>query len=150
MEILADGRRKVGSVREAAGNVGEGDQGNDRQSQTKKYLFDGGGVDAVFSRGPRTEEHDFQRYCRRSQVRASQFFFSFAFGRANDRSSSRRRCNVKLDLGVYPINFATMIFNERPVRVHAQGSLLATGVDDLAAITLTHRRRNTFRGGAVN
>ena len=43
-----------------------------------------------------------------------------------------------LDLGVYPINFATMIFNERPIKIYAQGSLLPTGVDNLAAVTLTY------------
>ena len=44
-----------------------------------------------------------------------------------------------LDVGVYTISFATMIFNgERPEKVYAQGSLLPTGVDDLAVITLTY------------
>ena len=46
-----------------------------------------------------------------------------------------------LDVGVYTISFATMIFGgERPEKIHAQGSLLSTGVDDLAVMTLTYSR----------
>ena len=46
-----------------------------------------------------------------------------------------------LDVGVYTISFATMIFGgERPEKIHAQGTLLSTGVDDLAVITLTYSR----------
>ena len=38
-----------------------------------------------------------------------------------------------LDIGVYPISLATMIFRgERPEKIYAQGTLLSTGVDDLA------------------
>jgi dihydrodiol dehydrogenase / D-xylose 1-dehydrogenase (NADP) len=43
-----------------------------------------------------------------------------------------------LDLGVYAISFATMIFGESPLEIHARGTLLDTGVDDLAVITLTY------------
>lgn len=44
-----------------------------------------------------------------------------------------------LDVGVYTLSLATMLFGgERPVKVYAQGSLLSTGVDDLAVITLTY------------
>lgn len=44
-----------------------------------------------------------------------------------------------LDVGVYTISFATMIFRgERPEKIYAQGTLLPTGVDDLAVITLTY------------
>ena len=32
-----------------------------------------------------------------------------------------------LDLGVYPISFATMVFGERPESVHATGWLTSTG-----------------------
>ena len=39
-------------------------------------------------------------------------------------------------VGVYPINFATMIFREKPESVHADGWLTSTGVDEFAAITL--------------
>ena len=41
-----------------------------------------------------------------------------------------------LDTGIYPINFATMIFGEKPESVHAQGWLASTGIDEFAAITL--------------
>ena len=41
-----------------------------------------------------------------------------------------------LEIGVYPINFATMIFGEKPESVHADGWLMSTGVDEFAAITL--------------
>ena len=41
-----------------------------------------------------------------------------------------------LDIGIYPIDFATMIFGEKPESVHAQGWLASTGVDEFAAITL--------------
>ena len=44
-----------------------------------------------------------------------------------------------LDIGVYPISLTTMIFGgERPEKIYAQGTLLSTGVDDLAVITLTY------------
>ena len=41
-----------------------------------------------------------------------------------------------LDIGMYPIDFATIIFGEKPESVHAQGWLASTGVDEFAAITL--------------
>ena len=44
-----------------------------------------------------------------------------------------------LDIGVYPISFVTMLFGgERPEKIYAQGTLVSTGVDDLAVITLTY------------
>ena len=43
-----------------------------------------------------------------------------------------------LDIGIYPINFATMIFGEKPESVHADGWLTSTGVDEFAAITLKY------------
>lgn len=45
-----------------------------------------------------------------------------------------------LDVGVYTISLATMVFGERPKRIHACGTLLDTGVDDLAVITLEYSR----------
>ena len=39
-------------------------------------------------------------------------------------------------VGIYPINFATMIFGEKPESVHADGWLFSTGVDEFVAITL--------------
>ena len=41
-----------------------------------------------------------------------------------------------LETGVYPINFATMVFGERPESIEAKGWLTASGVDEFAAITL--------------
>ena len=41
-----------------------------------------------------------------------------------------------LDIGVYIINFATMVFGEKPETVQTSGWLMATGVDEFAAITL--------------
>ena len=43
-----------------------------------------------------------------------------------------------LDIGIYPIDFATMIFGEKPESVHAEGWLTSTGVDEFAAITLKY------------
>ena len=44
-----------------------------------------------------------------------------------------------LDVGVYVINFATMVFGgDRPESIHASGWLADTGVDDFAAITLKY------------
>lgn len=46
-----------------------------------------------------------------------------------------------LDVGIYTISFATMVFGgERPEKIYAQGSILETGVDDLAVMTLTYSR----------
>lgn len=41
-----------------------------------------------------------------------------------------------LDVGVYPISFATMIFGEEPESVQSSGWLMSTGADEFAAITL--------------
>ena len=41
-----------------------------------------------------------------------------------------------LQVGVYPINFATMVFGERPESIETKGWLTDTGVDEFAAITL--------------
>ena len=41
-----------------------------------------------------------------------------------------------LDIGVYVINLATMVFGEIPSRVQSTGTLLDTGVDETAAINL--------------
>ena len=40
-----------------------------------------------------------------------------------------------LDIGIYPIDFATMIFGEKPECVRP-GWLASTGIDEFAAITL--------------
>ncbi len=41
-----------------------------------------------------------------------------------------------LEVGVYPINFATMVFGDRPESIETKGWLTDTGVDEFAAITL--------------
>ena len=57
---------------------------------------------------------------------------NFGFKR-NDTSGTSRLDNPKLgggavlDVGVYPISLATMIFGERPKSVHATGWLTTTG-----------------------
>jgi len=42
-----------------------------------------------------------------------------------------------LDLGVYCINFVTMVYNERPVRVQSSGTVQVTGVDETTSVILT-------------
>ena len=42
-----------------------------------------------------------------------------------------------LDIGVYCINFATMVFNEHPVRIQSSGTLQDTGVDETTSVLLT-------------
>ena len=69
---------------------------------------------------------------------------NFSFRRPPERAEGRLTDpklggGSVLDIGVYTISFATMIFGgERPEKIYAQGSLLSTGVDDLAVITLTY------------
>ncbi len=41
-----------------------------------------------------------------------------------------------LDIGVYVINLATMIFGEQPEAIQSSGWLMPTGADEFAAITL--------------
>ncbi len=41
-----------------------------------------------------------------------------------------------LDVGVYPIQFATMIFGERPENIQTTGWVMETGVDEAAFLTL--------------
>ena len=69
---------------------------------------------------------------------------NFSFRRPPERAEGRLTDpklggGSVLDVGVYTISFATMIFGgERPEKIYAQGTLLPTGVDDLAVITLTY------------
>ena len=69
---------------------------------------------------------------------------NFSFRRPPDRSEGRLTDpklggGAVLDVGVYTINLATMLFGgRRPVKIYAQGHTLPSGVDDLAAITLTY------------
>ncbi len=41
-----------------------------------------------------------------------------------------------LNVGMYAINFATMIFGEEPESIQSSGWLLPTGADEFAAMTL--------------
>ncbi len=41
-----------------------------------------------------------------------------------------------LDVGVYPLQFVTMLFRERPESIHTTGWLMETGVDETAFLTL--------------
>ena len=69
---------------------------------------------------------------------------NFSFRRSPDRAKGRLTepelgGGAVLDIGIYPISFTTMIFGgERPEKIYAQGTLLPTGVDETAVITLTY------------
>ena len=69
---------------------------------------------------------------------------NFSFRRPPERAAGRLTDpklggGALLDVGVYTISLATMLFGgERPVKVYAQGSTLSTGVDDLAVMILTY------------
>uniref|UniRef100_A0A1X7UZZ8 Trans-1,2-dihydrobenzene-1,2-diol dehydrogenase n=1 Tax=Amphimedon queenslandica TaxID=400682 RepID=A0A1X7UZZ8_AMPQE len=44
-----------------------------------------------------------------------------------------------LDIGVYAINFTSMVFGgEKPEKIHAEGTLSDEGTDNLAAVTITY------------
>lgn len=69
---------------------------------------------------------------------------NFSFRRPPERDKGRLTDpqlggGAVFDVGVYTISLATMLFGgKRPVTIHAQGSTLPTGVDDLAVMTLTY------------
>ena len=69
---------------------------------------------------------------------------NFSFRRPSEREKGRLvdpslGGGSVLDVGVYAISLATMLFGgSKPIKVHAEGTLLDTGVDDLAVITLTY------------
>lgn len=71
---------------------------------------------------------------------------NFSFRRPPDRLEGRLTDpnlggGAILDVGVYTINLATMLFGgRRPVKIYAQGHTLPNGVDDLATMTLTYSR----------
>ena len=50
----------------------------------------------------------------------------------------KMKASSVLEVGVYPINFATMVFGEKPESILASGWLTDTGVDEFAAITLRY------------
>jgi dihydrodiol dehydrogenase / D-xylose 1-dehydrogenase (NADP) len=71
------------------------------------------------------------------EVKFAAMNFGFAGGRNTKRlSDPKLGGGAVLDVGVYPINMATMVFGEEPESVHASGWLMPTGVDEFAAITL--------------
>ena len=41
-----------------------------------------------------------------------------------------------LDIGVYPLQFISMVFGEKPESISTTGWLTSTGVDETAAVTL--------------
>ena len=63
--------------------------------------------------------------------------FGFRGGRDISRLSDLNMGGgAVLDVGVYVINLATMIFGEEPEAIQASGWLMPTGADELAAMTL--------------
>lgn len=66
------------------------------------------------------------------EVKSIQANFGF---KRKDFSGNSRLDNPKLgggailDVGVYPISLATMIFGERPSSIHATGWLTSTGLN---------------------
>ena len=69
---------------------------------------------------------------------------TFGFRLASDLQDHRLvrpdlGASAVLDIGVYVINFASMVFNgERPEKIHAEGILSPHGIDNLVAITFTY------------
>ena len=61
------------------------------------------------------------------------------------RPESKRLIDPKLgggatlDIGVYAINFTSMVFGgDKPEKIHAEGTLSDEGTDNLAAVTITY------------
>jgi dihydrodiol dehydrogenase / D-xylose 1-dehydrogenase (NADP) len=75
------------------------------------------------------------------EIKSVQANFGF---RRKDTSGNSRLDNPKLgggavlDVGVYPISLATMVFGERPSTIYATGWLTSTGVGEFACITLKY------------
>ena len=69
---------------------------------------------------------------------------SFGFRVPSDASNHRLvrpdlGASAILDIGVYVINFASMVFNgEKPEKIHAKGILSPQGIDNLVAMTFTY------------
>ena len=68
-------------------------------------------------------------------------FVSITFGFRGGRERSRLADlelggGAVLDVGVYVINLATMIFGEEPETIQSSGWLMPTGADEFAAMTL--------------
>ena len=74
------------------------------------------------------------------EVRYVNVTFGFRMHSENKRlTEPELGASAVLDVGVYVINFASMIFNgEKPEKIHAEGILSNKGTDDLVAITMTY------------
>lgn len=71
------------------------------------------------------------------EVKYMNVTFGFAGGQAISRVADLKLGGgAVLDVGVYVINLATMIFGEKPETVQSSGWLMSTGADAFAAITL--------------
>lgn len=69
--------------------------------------------------------------------------FGFKGGRMIERlSNPKLGGGCVLDVGVYVINLATMVFGEKPEAVQSSGWLMPTGADAFAAITLKYKRES--------
>ena len=68
------------------------------------------------------------------------------FGYAGEWSDESRVLNphlgggALLDVGVYAISFASMVFGERPVEIAAVGQFASTGVDEMSAFLFRYER----------
>ncbi len=69
----------------------------------------------------------------------ADFGFRAAFDRQSRLFAPRLGGGALLDLGVYPLNLASMLCGE-PVEIHTTANLGATGVDEESAILLRHAR----------
>lgn len=62
--------------------------------------------------------------------------------------------SILLDLGVYTLNFADIVFGgEKPESIHASGHLFGTGVDHTVSVTMLYSNKRTAQllctGGKV-
>jgi len=63
--------------------------------------------------------------------------FGFRLAGPNERLTERALGGgATLDIGIYPVTFAFMVFGQKPTKIQAMGSLLPTGADNNVAIHL--------------
>ena len=73
------------------------------------------------------------------EVKYMSASFGFSGGRDIKRLSNLELGGgATLDVGVYPIHMATMIFGEEPEMVQTSGWLMPSGADECAVITLKY------------